>query len=1147
MFKTTRSILLLSGSLLTGVGAELSSTAAFAQSAGAASVQGGVTDPTGASVPGATVTLTNTDTQAARSSTTDTGGRYSLPNVPPGPYTLTVAGQGFQTYTQKNVLLQVGQAATFNAALTIGSGTESIDVVSNAVVLESESSTFKQVIDQKQINELPLNGRQPTQLVLVSGGAVTAPSGDMVGSKNYASSTVIAVAGGQGNYNNYVLDGGYHVDEFTNVNLPFPFPDALREFSVESNSLPARNGLHPGALVNAVTNSGTNQWHGTVFDYIRNNIINATNFFSATKDTLKRNQFGGTFGGYIKRDKLFFFGGYQGTRNRQVNNATGYCLPTAAELAGDFSQMGGNCPQVSTARTVNGSTTYNPLVNPQSGALISTTPGSANYRRTDPSTYSAQSLALIKYLPTSLADQYGYVRVALPANNTEDQYIGRVDYTFNSKHNIYGRYYLTNYYLPAYYSPTNILLTTLPGNDERVQTFTLGDVYTFTPKLVNTFHGTYARRRDNRGPTAGGINATALGVNIFPYVPVDFRLAITNGFSAGCGTCSPGFFNVNTEDFSDDVDYLRGKHSIAFGGEYIRTGNNVRAGYLQNGSYTFNGQLSGAQNGNSGEGILDFLTGRMQAFGQSRSQQNAFRQNIFSLYAQDTFHATQKLTLSYGLRWEPMLYQTDKYGRGSTFDRAAFNSNTHSTVFPNAPAGSLYFGDSGIPKSLTNNRLANFSPRLSAAYAADEKTVFRLGGALMYDTPNLYMNQRQITNPPYTNEINITGNIPFANPWSVYPGGNPFPGVFPPDKTAVFPTQGAYVFIKRDIRTPVIYQWTASFQRDFGMGWSFSANYLGNRNNFQYLGNYFNHAAYIPGNSTGIAGSCGSLSGSGLPAAGGACSTTASANANARTPLSLQNSTQGSFYTPTMVRIDDLGYSTYHGGIFTIQHRGIGSYSFLGNYTWSKCLSLADNPGDVAGTTLQNSDNPRGDYAPCGYDVRHIANVTVVAQSNFKSLHGWASALVNHWQLAPLLRVTSGTPQNVTTGSDRSLTAQGNDRPNLVFNVSPYSGRKVTSLAAGNRFFFNGAAFTLNAPGTYGTLPRNYLRGPNYANLDVSVSRIFPIYERLNLQLRLESFNVLNHPYFNSFGLSNPTSATFGYANGAADPRIFQAAAKFTF
>ena len=170
-----------------------------------------------------------------------------------------------------------------------------------------------------------------------------------------------------------------------------------------------------------------------------------------------------------------------------------------------------------------------------------------------------------------------------------------MDLTLSSNHNLYGRYFLTDYSLPAYYSATNLLLTTTAGNDERVQTLTLGDTFIVSPKLVNTFHGTYSRRRNNRGPTAGGINANTIGVNLFAYVPADLRLTVSNNFSVGCGTCSPGFFNVNTEDFSDDIDYLRGKHAFAFGAEYIRTGDNTQAGYLQNGQYTFNGQLSGAQ------------------------------------------------------------------------------------------------------------------------------------------------------------------------------------------------------------------------------------------------------------------------------------------------------------------------------------------------------------------------------------------------------------------------------------------------------------------------------------------------------------------------------------------------------------------------
>ena len=1118
-----------------------------AQAAGTASVQGSVKDSTGAAIPNADVVYTNTETGAQRTVKSSGSGDYSIPNVPVGNYTIKVTAAGFTGFQQRGVL-EVGNSASVDATLSVGSESEVVEVQAGVAALETETVNYKQVVDQTRINELPLNGRQATQLALITGGAVTPPANDIQTSKNYANSTVISIAGGQGNYNNYILDGGYHTDNFTNTNLPFPFPDALREFSVESNSLPARNGIHPGALINAVTVSGTNDWHGSAFEFLRNNIINATNFFSVNqntgapiRDSLKRSQFGGTFGGHVIKDKLFFFGGYQGTRNRQIGNGTTYCLPTPAELAGDFSQMGGSCGK----NAADGAN----LVNPLNGQRINTTPGTAGYRRVDPATYSQQALNVVKMLPLGQEDQFGLVSVALPANNKEDQFIGRVDWNISQRHTFFTRYFLTNYNAPSYYSPTNLLLTTTAGNDQRVQTATIGDIFNISPNVVNTFHATWARRRNNRGPTAGGVNATTFGVNVYAYVPVDFRLSVTNGPSAGCGTCSPGFFNSNSEDFSDDVDYQHGKHAFAFGAEYIRAADNTNAGYLQNGQYTFNGQLSGVNNKNVGEGMIDFLTGRMQSFGQSRSQQTAFRQNIFSGYAQDTWHARDRLTLTYGIRYEPMLYQADRYGRGSTFDIGNFTSNTHSARFPNAPAGTLYPGDNGIGKAMVNNRLNNFSPRLGLAYNPNPTTVFRLGGAIMYDTPALYLNQRQTTNPPYTNEIGLTGNIPFANPWSVYQNGtNPFPGVFPPDATATFPTNGQYVVMKRDARTPAIYQWTASVQQDFGRGWNFSANYLGNRNIHQYIGTYPYHATYIPGVSTGVPGSCGPLTGTNLPGAGAPCSNTSSGNTNARTALSRINQAQGALYSPTFTVIDDHGYSNYNGGIFTIQHRS-GNFNFLANYTWSKCMDLVDNQGDIANSALQNSSNPRADYGVCGFDVRHIVNITFITESKISRLHGLSAALVNGWQIAPYVRLLSGLPINVTSASDISLTGQANDRPNLVPGVSLLSGNKVTSRATtgGNRFYFNRAAFALPTTGSFGNLPRNYLRAPNYYNVDVSVARNFNVYERLRLQVRLESFNVLNHPNLNAFTTSNPNGSTFGYATGAADPRIFQLAGRFTF
>jgi hypothetical protein len=1107
---------------------------AHAQTAGTASIQGTVTDSTGAAIPNAKVALTNTGTHTSRTTVTDGSGLYSLPNVAVGPYSLTIAAQGFQGYTRTGVL-EVGNNVQINPALTVGSSTEHVEVQAIGAALDTETSTFKQVIDQKRITELPLNGRQATQLILVSGGAVNAPAGDINGSKTYANTPVIAVAGSQGIYNNYVLDGGSYVDTFTNTNLPYPFPDALREFSVESNSLPARNGLHPGSLVNVVTNSGTNQWHGTVFDFVRNNVINANNFFSTTKDTLKRNQFGGTIGGKILTDKLFFFGGYQGTRNHQTSSAAGYCVPTAAELSGDFSQMGGNC-----------ATNATNIIDPVTGMNISAT------RKIASSSISPQALKLASMLPLSQADQYGRVNVSLPANNSEDQYIGRIDYTMSQKHTLFGRYFLTNYKAPAYFSPTNLLLTTIAGNDERVQSFTLGDTYIITDHIVNTFHGTYDRRRDDRGPTAGGINATDIGVNMYDYVPNDFRLTISNGFSVGCGTCSPGFFNTNTEDFSDDVDYVRGKHQFAFGGEILRTGDNTSAGYLQNGSFNFGGFASGI-NGAAGEPMIDFITGRMTSIGtstgfsQSKAQQTAYRETVFSLYAQDTYHFNPRLTVNYGLRWEPELFPVDNFHRGSTFSQAAFVAGQHSTVYVNAPAGSFYYGDAGVPKSMTDNRLANLSPRVSLTLDpfGNGKTVFRMGGAVMYDNPALYTSQRNSSNPPYTNEIDVTGTTLLASPWSTYPGGNPFPIANPPQSTSPFPTNTLYILIPRHIQTPTVNQWTASVEQDLGHGWNMSISYLGNKNSHLWLGRALNPAVYIPGVSNGLTGSCGSLTPTtGLPAAGKPCSSTA--NSNNRTVLSLINPAQGAGYSPTMTQIDDGANSSYNGLLAVIQDRMSKNFSFLANYTWSHCISDGDQPGDIAAPSYEDSANRRMDRANCGFDVRHIFNTTFVASSHFDSLHGWAAALANNWELAPIVRITSGTPINVTSGVDNSLTGIGLDRPNLVPGAAVYTHRKITQKAAGNLAYINKSAFTQNAVGTYGDLGRMAFRGPNYYDVDAALSRNFPIVERLTFNLRMEAFNVMNHPNLSSF-TTGLNSGTFGNATAASDPRIFQIAGKFTF
>ncbi|HLJ76469.1 MAG TPA: carboxypeptidase-like regulatory domain-containing protein, partial [Acidobacteriaceae bacterium] len=362
---------------------------ASAQLAGTGTIQGTVSDQSGAVIPNAQVTLTDQSTGVKHQTDTSGGGVFSFPNLVVGTYNLSVNASGFKMYTRSGIVLEVGSNIGINVSMTVGSASQEVRVQANGLALQTQDTSFKQTIDQREMNELPLNGRQMTDLIQLAGGATYAPGNDMTGSKNFFSSKSISIAGGQGNQTDYRLDGADNNDYMTNVNLPFPFPDAVNQFSVESTAMGAQSGLHPGGEVNVVTNSGTNQFHGDAFEFIRNNLVNATNFFSTKKDQLHQNQFGGTLGGPIRRDKLFFFAGYQRTIVHQVVSASTAFVPSNANLSGDFS-----------------ATDSTPLYNPITGAVLV-----GNH--IDPSTFSPVSLALEKFLPKT-TDPAGKVFYAPP-------------------------------------------------------------------------------------------------------------------------------------------------------------------------------------------------------------------------------------------------------------------------------------------------------------------------------------------------------------------------------------------------------------------------------------------------------------------------------------------------------------------------------------------------------------------------------------------------------------------------------------------------------------------------------------------------------------------------------------------------------------
>ncbi len=1019
----------------------------------------------------------------------------------------------------------------------VGSLSETVEVKAAAALIQTENASVSNVVDSQRISELPLNGRYVTQLVLISGASMSAPGGDETGSKNFYSSVTISVAGGQANGTNYLLDGGDNNDTFSNVNLPFPFPDALQEFSVETSSLPARNGLHPGGVVNLVTKSGTNSFHGSAFEFYRDGAFNAAphSFLTASggsvPDNLLRNQFGGVVGGKIIKDKLFFFAGYQGTRQHSASSASTHTA-TAAALAGDFTTLASpGCTGTTTGKTLKA-----PFVGNQ----------------VNPSSFDPVAVKLFSggYVPIS-TDPCGLLKYVLPAIDNENQEIGRIDYVFSARHNLYGRYFIDDFQAPPPFDIHNLFLTQTPGNWERAQSLTIGDSYSISSSLVNSFHATASRRRDNRGVNPNDINPTTLGSNMYVAIPNFLLTSISGYFGLGCGTCAPGHFNVNSWTEADDLDWIRGRHHFAFGGLLIRTQNNTLTGFDENGTFTWNGTFTG-------DGLADFLVGKYSAFTQSRAQQVAYRSTIPSFYGQDTIRLGPKLTLTAGLRWEPTLWPSDLFRRGSIFDMNAFLQNQHSAVYANAPAGMLFFGDPGVPAAFTNNHLMNFAPRFGIAWdpSGNGKQSIRAGYGIFYDSAMVWYSQRLTSNPPVVNQIdNSSGCGTFSNPWLNYSNAtgcgsansnqNPFPA-----SGAIFPGGSFWVSFPPDMRPMYMQQWNLSWERQFFGNWAFSLSYLGNRSVHIPLSYDFNAPQVT-------AAAC-------VAAPGGTCQGNA-ANETSRRFLTLIAGGASAPQNPGEIGALDLafdsGFSTYHALLASLNHRFGKGFSLNTNYTFSKCMSIGDFNGDLRGTYFQIQNNPRADYAVCNFNITHIFNATMVADSPFHG-RGAMRWFLGGWQLAPGIRAQSGWPIDVRTGTDTSATGEGNDRPNIVPGQPLYINQWQPCNTTGTTqcyVVFNKAAFAAPAIGTFGNVGRDFLRSPGTFNIDMAITRIFPIREQKQIEFRFEAFNAINH--FNpSIGGPGATaginSSNFGRQSGAStpgfvpsafDPRILQFGFKLHF
>ncbi len=1114
-----------------------------------AQMHGTITDPSGAAIVGAQVKATQTASGLVRTTVTSSEGSFSLPNLPVGPYKLEIVAQGFQNYAQTGITLQVAQNPKFDVQMQLGTVSVVTEVRGDAVMVNTNESSVSQVIDQQRIVDLPLNGRQVTDLILLSGGATNAsiPGNDLLSSKNYgngnATSTVtinVSVAGGQQNANNYLLDGGDHVDKFSNLNMPFPFPDAVQEFSVQTSTLTARYGAHPGSVVNVVTKSGTNKWHGNLFEFIRNDAVNAHHFnfpnytakpvvsqvVNPNDNALRRNQFGGTLGGPIVHDKLQFFAGYQATRNFQMAQPTTVFTPTAAALAGDFSVLeSAQCLGVGKQRTIR-----NPLTN---------TPYAGN--QVPVGQFNAAALNLLKLIPVS-PDPCGRIVQSIPNTGDEDQGVTRLDWEQSQKNTIFGRYFITDFRDPPIFDGKNLLPTTKAGQFARNQSAVIGETYTIGATMVNSVHLTVNRMAIFRGPGAGIPTPAALGINVPSPVPTNLVVSVSNYFNVESGTATPGHFNNNSLQLSDDFDWTHGKHQITFGVNFLRSQLNELSTFQSNGQFAFSGASSGL--GSSGDSLADLMLGAPSSFTQGNNEQENWRQNYWGLYAQDTYRIKSNLTLSFGLRWEPYSPAADRYHRGSHFDLAAFMAGTKSTVYPNSPPGLSYCGDPGTPCSYVNGHSGNFSPRVGANFdpRGKGKETIRAGFGLFYDNPEMFYFDRFADNSPFGSATTI--NRPPGGLTNPYQGSTvpPFPQPFPTATNAFFPSNGIYINLPLNLRPTYVMQWNVSIDKQFGPNWLLTTSYLGNRTNHLWLGYDANAPVFVPGNDCLNNNNVKPTHGIG-PTFVFPCSTTG--NEQIRRLLTTLNPATGPSFASISTATDE-GNASYNAMLVSLNHRFSQNFPLLANYTWSHCIDLGDFGGELSASRLiTNPNNLAADVGSCSFDVRHIFNSSFVASAP-KWAHGITGMFVNDWQLSTIIGYHTGNHYSVLGGTDTSVTGIKQDRANIIGDpsTSTCNGWTVGTIGCA----FNTAAFVVNPAGTFGTSARNMLTGTGAAQFDAGISRQFRVREGQSLMVRFEVFNVMNHANFANPNASNPSSTAFGTVTSTlGPPRVLQLAGKYTF
>jgi Carboxypeptidase regulatory-like domain/TonB dependent receptor len=1086
----------------------------------AGSIRGTVLDASGAAVSGARVTAFQTETGLQRETVSDAQGAYLFVELPVGHYRIEAEAKGFQKYVQEGIALDVNETAAVVIRLAIGTSTESVHVAADASPIETTTTNLGKTVGERDVLDLPLNGRDFAQLGLLQPGVFPLTPGLQEAGGSLRNGQAYAVNGQRPESNNFLIDGGNNynaVDGGLVIQMPI---DAIAEFRILTHTASAEFGHSTGSTTNIITRTGTNSFHGDAWEFLRNNAFDAKSFFATSTEPLKRNQFGGTFGGPVRKDKTFFFGYYEGLRNRQ-GETVGATVPTLAEQQGDFGEL---CTQA------NGTFDGAGMCSNPNGQLVNEfTNQPFPFNKLPGINPLSQTLESFFPLPNEPAlgpNAYSATQTLVQNN---DQFGVRVDHYLTSRDVLNFRYMFSQ---GDSIDPLSTAGANVPGwpveEAQRAQNFVAQETRTFSPDLVGVLRFSFLRNKYLFNEAVNHTTPASLGFDYSPSLEAAIGppfLEVSGYASVGDPITGPRDTYEDAIDLTGSVTWIRGKHELKFGGGYGHDAVNVLFGIATNGFFVF---IPVPAN----DAFASFLLGAPYLFLQGGGDPSrGLRGQSSNAYAQDTYKISSRLTLNVGLRYEVPSPYTEIKNRVNLFE-----PGVQSVVMPDAPAGLVYPGDPGVSRGLIPTERDAFAPRVGIAWdpLGNARWLITSAYGIFYDP---YYNgqggplQDPVSAPPYLQTPQV--NFPdFASPFG---GANPFSG-------NGFAQPMTLLVDAPNLRLPYAQDWNLNVERAFGNSWLLEIGYVGTKGTKLPRFIEANPAVFVPGETNGQPNST-------------------EDNVNNRRLYSGCNLSANSppCNYASVGEIAGIADSSYNALQASLKKRLSHGLSFLTSYTFSKTLDDVSSfnitgsaSQSVAGENdlAQNPFDLAAEYGRSMFDARHRFVASYEWNLPFWS-HGqnWYQKALGNWQVNGIVTLMTGTPFTVYTDTDVSLQGSApeisgfsSNRPDLVGN--PNNGPRTVQE------WFNTAAFQQLNPvtqaGQFGNEGRNVVQGPGLADWDFSAFKSFSITESKSLQFRAEFFNFLNHPNFR-LPDNDISSPTFGEISEALPGRQIQLALKFLF